>query len=139
MQLRLKWWWYIAPAYLTLWTVIFSLWNLIDGSGMMNTFGVAIGTPSMFIMLNSAARYVAIAIGMIAGIWIFRTFHSIMTILLVRLTMDLLDLYAGLVSGVIDNPTGIVQSLMMFIVPNLFAIGTLHRSMKSENTRRQKL
>ena len=125
MRLRLKWWWYIAPAYLTGWTTIFSLWNLIDGSGMMKVFGVDIGEPTPFIMLNSASRYVAIALGMILGIWVFRTFHSILTVLLIRLMMDLLDLYSGLVTGLIDSPVGIVQSCIMFILPNLFAILTL--------------
>ncbi|MEM9215146.1 MAG: hypothetical protein AAGD25_12465 [Cyanobacteria bacterium P01_F01_bin.150] len=94
---------------------------------MMNAFGVDIGTPSRFIMLNSAARYVAIAIAMVVGIWIFGTFSSIMTALIVRLTMDILDLYAGLASGLIDSSTGVVQSCIMFILPNLVAIVTLIR------------
>lgn len=93
----------------------------------MNAFGVDIGTPSRFIMLNSAARYVAIAIAMVVGIWIFGTFSSIMTALIVRLTMDILDLYAGLASGLIDSSTGVVQSCIMFILPNLVAIVTLIR------------
>ena len=131
MNLKLKWWWYLAPAYLTLWSIGFSLWNLIDGNGMMNAFGVDIGTPSRFIMLNSAARYVAIAIAMVVGIWIFGTFSSIMTALIVRLTMDILDLYAGLASGLIDRPMGVAQSLAMFILPNLLAIATLIRINRS--------
>ena len=131
MKLKLKWWWYLAPAYLTLWSIGFSLWNLIDGDGMMDAFGVDIGTPSRFIMLNSAARYVAIAIAMVVGIWIFGTFSSIMTALIARLTMDVLDLYAGLVSGLIDGPTGVAQSLTMFILPNLLAIATLLRINRS--------
>ena len=39
--------------------------------------------------------------------------------------MDALDLYSGLVSGLIDNQTGVMQSCIMFIFPNIFAIWTL--------------
>ncbi|HBE68486.1 MAG TPA: hypothetical protein DDW52_10100 [Planctomycetaceae bacterium] len=46
---------------------------------MLDAFGVDIGEPAEFIMLNSAARYVAIGVGMLTGIWVFRTYHSIMT------------------------------------------------------------
>ena len=127
MKIKLKWWWYLTPAYLTIWSVVFSSWNLIDGPGMMQAFGVDIGAPTSFIMLNSASRYVAIAVGMILGIWVFRTFHSILTVLLIRLVMDLLDLYSGLAAGLIDDSAGIVQSFIMFILPNLFAIVMLLR------------
>ena len=78
-------------------------------------------------MLNSAARYLAIALGMVLGIWIFRTYHSLLLALLIRLCMDLLDLYAGLSAGIIDDATGVIQSLLMFILPNLFAIWSLQR------------
>lgn len=126
MKIKLKWWWYIAPAYLTLWTIAFSLWNFVDGQGMMDAFGVDTGGASQFIMINSAARYIAIGVGMILGIWIFRTFHSILTALWVRLSMDFLDLYAGLETGLIQDVNGVIQSLLMFIIPNLFAIFTLY-------------
>lgn len=127
MKLTPKKWWYIAPAYLTVWSVAFSLWNLVDGPGMMEAFGINTGGASEFIMLNSAARYVAIAVGMVLGIWIFRTYHSILLALLIRLVMDVLDLVAGLSSGIITDATGVVQSLLMFILPNLFAVYTLQR------------
>ena len=127
MKMKLKWWWYIAPGYLTLWTIAFSLWNLADAEGMMTAFGVDTGGASEFIMLNSAARYVAIGIGMIFGIWIFRTFHSTLTALIIRLVMDLLDLYSGLKAGLIVDGGGVIQSLLMFIVPGLLAIYTLVR------------
>lgn len=127
MKLTPKKWWYIAPAYLTVWSVAFSLWNLLDGPGMMEAFGINTGGASEFIMLNSAARYVAIAVGMVLGIWIFRTYHSILLALLIRLVMDVLDLVAGLSSGIITDATGVVQSLLMFILPNLFAVYTLQR------------
>ena len=122
MKLKLKWWWYILPAYLTLWTVGFSLWNLMDGEGMMTAFNVDTGGASSFIMLNSAARYVAIAVGMILGIWVFVTYTSIMTALATRLTMDLIDLYAGLQAGIITDTTQVIQSLLMFLIPNIISI-----------------
>ena len=125
MKPNLKWWWYILPAYLTLWSVGFSLWNLMDGQGMMDSFGIETGGASEFIMLNSASRYVAIAVGMIFGIWIFRTFHSILLALIVRLVMDLLDLYSGLEAGVIEDLAGVVQSMLMFIGPNIISMAIL--------------
>lgn len=127
MKLQLKWWWYILPAYLTLWSIAFSLWNLTDGPGMMEAFGIDTGGASTFIMLNSAARYVAIAVGMMVGIWIFRTFHSILLALIVRMVMDLLDLYAGVQAGIIVDASGVIQSMLMFILPNLISIGLLMR------------
>ena len=130
MKLKLKLWWYILPGYLTLWTIAFSLWNLMDGTGMMEAFGIDTGGASDFIMLNSASRYVAIAIGMIVGIWIFKTYHSILTALVVRLSMDILDLYSGIQADIIQNATGIVQSFLMFLLPNVLAIITLNRIYK---------
>ena len=127
MKLSIKWWWYLLPAYLTLWSVTFSLWNLLDGPGMMTSFGIDTGGASAFIMLNSAARYVAIAIGMVIGIWIFRTFHAILLALIIRLIMDLLDLYAGLQAGVIEDISGVIQSGLMFLAPNIISILWLYR------------
>ena len=122
MKLKLKWWWYILPTYLTLWSVGFSLWSLVDGPGMMESFGIETGGASEFIMLNSAARYVSIAIGMILGIWIFRTFHSILLALLIRLSMDILDLYAGIQAEIITNFSGVLQSMFMFLIPGILSI-----------------
>ena len=127
MKLQLKWWWYILPGYLTLWSLVFSVWNLMDGQGMMESYGINTGGASDFIMLNSASRYVAIAIGMVLGIWIFRTFHSIIVALIIRVTMDLLDLYSGLQTGVIQDFPGIVQSLLMFVLPNILSIFMLFK------------
>jgi len=127
MKTTLKWWWYLLPAYLTLWSIVFSCWNLIDGNGMMEAFGIDTGGASEFIMLNSASRYVAIAIGMIVGIWVFKTFHSILTALIIRLTMDLLDLYSGLQAEIIQYPSGVIQSIGMFILPNAISILLLIR------------
>jgi len=125
MRLKPPVWWYVAPAYLTLWTICFSLWNLFDGNGMMAAFGVDTGGASDFIMLNSAARYVAIATAMVLGIWVFRTFASILTAMCTRLVMDLLDLVAGLQTGLIADWTGVAQSMTLFLVPNGFAIISL--------------
>ena len=125
MRLRLPLWWYVAPAYLTLWTIGFSLWNLLDGNAMMAAFGVDTGGASDFIMLNSAARYVAIGVAMILGVWVFRTFASILTALCARLAMDLLDLVAGLQAGLISDWTGLAQSMALFLAPNGLAIASL--------------
>ncbi|MGD1893153.1 MAG: hypothetical protein ACFB15_21520 [Cyclobacteriaceae bacterium] len=127
MKLKLKWWWYILPAYLTLWSTSFSLWSLLDSEGMMAIFGIDTGGSTAFILLNSASRYVAIAVGMVVGVWIFRTFYSILTALIVRLTMDILDLYSGLQAGVIESVDGIFQSAFMFLLPNLISIFLLIR------------
>jgi len=130
MKIKLKWWWYILPAYLTLWTIAFSLWNLMDGNGMMEAFGVDTGGASPFIMLNSAGRYVSIAVAMVLGIWVFSTFHSILLALLVRLTMDVLDLGIGLQTGLVEGASGVIQSLLMFIVPNIISLFLLFRLYK---------
>ena len=88
----------------------------------MESFGIETGGASEFIMLNSAARYVSIAIGMILGIWIFRTFHSILLALLIRLSMDILDLYAGIQAEIITNFSGVLQSMFMFLIPGILSI-----------------
>ena len=132
MKLKLKWWWYILPAYLTIWSVAFSAWSLLDGNGMMIAFGIDTGGASDFIMLNSAARYVAIAIGMVIGIWVFRTFESILTALIIRQVMDILDVYAGLQAGIIQDTSGILQAALMFLIPNGLSIFLLIRQTKNQ-------
>lgn len=123
-------WWFILPAYLTLWTLLFSVYNFVDGNGMMETFGIDTGGASDFILLNSAGRYIALAVAMILGIWIFRTFKTILTVLLARLVMDILDLVAGLQAGIIVDTTGVIQSFLMFLLPNLMSIWLLFRFKK---------
>ncbi len=127
MKLKLKCWWYIIPSYLTLWSLGFSVWSLVDGQGMMEAFGADTGGASTFILLNSAARYFAIAVGMVLGIWVFRTFHSILLALIIRLIMDVLDLYAGIEAGVITDFGGVLNSLLMFIIPNVISMILLVR------------
>jgi len=125
MRVRVPLWWYIAPLYLTLWTLGFGVWNFVDGNGMMEAFGVDAGGASPFIMLNSAARYLAIGAGMVLGIWVFRTYASILTALGTRLVMDVLDLVAGLQTGLITNAVGAGQSFSLLLTPNAFASGSL--------------
>ena len=132
-KLQLKWWWHILPAYLTLWSIGFSIWNLVDANGMMTSFGIDTGGATDFILLNSASRYVAIAVAMVLGIWVFRTFQTIMMALIVRLTMDALDLYSGLQAGVIESVSGVFQSAVMFLFPSLISIFLLVRSAKKLN------
>lgn len=120
-------WWFILPAYLTLWTIGFSLFNFIDGNAMMDAFGIDTGGASDFIMLNSAGRYIALGVAMVLGIWIFRSYSSILTALIARLSMDVLDLVAGLQAGIITDATGVIQSFLMFLLPNLISIWFLIR------------
>jgi hypothetical protein len=127
-------WWFILPAYLTLWTLLFSVYNFVDGNGMMEAFGIDTGGASDFILLNSAGRYIALAVAMILGIWIFRTFSAILTVLLARLVMDILDLVAGLQAGIIVDATGVVQSFLMFLLPNLISIWLLYRFKRKSQT-----
>ena len=70
---------------------------------------------------------------MIMGIWWFRTYYSILTALITRLTMDLLDLYAGIQTDIIQDFTGVFQSFFMFLLPNLLTIYLLIRSQKGAN------
>lgn len=121
-SIKLPIWWYILPAYLTLWTLGFSLYGFIDGTGMMHAFGIDTGGASEFIMQNSAGRYIALAGAMVLGIWIFRTYRSILTALVARLLMDVLDLIAGLQTHIISDFTGVAQSFLMFLLPNLLSI-----------------
>ena len=120
-------WWFILPSYLTLWTLGFSLYSFADGNGMMKAFGIDTGGASDFIMLNSAGRYIALAVVMVSGIWVFRTYRAMLTALFARLTMDALDLVAGLQTGIIVDTSGVVQSFLMFLLPNLISIFLLVR------------
>lgn len=120
-------WWFILPAYLTLWTIVFSLYSLLDGRGMMEAFGIDTGGASAFVLLNSAGRYLALAGGMILGIWMLRTFSAILTALVARLSMDILDLWAGIQTGIIFDAGGILQSFLMFLLPNFISIWLLFR------------
>lgn len=126
-SIQIPTWWFIIPAYLTIWTLGFSLYNYFDGNGMMEAFGIDTGGASDFIMLNSAGRYLALALVLIVGIWVFKTFHSILTALLGRLAMDILDLLAGLQTQVISDYMGVLQSFIMFLLPNLISIYLLMR------------
>lgn len=93
----------------------------------MDAFGINTGGASAFIMLNSAGRYIALAIALIFGIWVFRSFFSILTALLARLGMDVLDLIVGLKTEIIADFTGVIQSFLMFLLPNIISIWLLIR------------
>lgn len=93
----------------------------------MDAFGMNTGGASAFIMLNSAGRYIALAIALIFGIWVFRSFFSILTALLARLGMDVLDLIVGLKTEIIADFTGVIQSFLMFLLPNIISIWLLIR------------
>ena len=131
-SIKLPLWWFILPAYLTLWTIGFSLYNLVDGNGMMKAFGIETGGASDFIMLNSAGRYLALAVVMLRGILVFRTYRTILIALAARLAMDILDLVAGLKTGVISDSTEVVQSFLMFLLPNLISIFLLARFLNKQ-------
>ncbi|MEO0473817.1 MAG: hypothetical protein AAF206_29675 [Bacteroidota bacterium] len=132
-SIRLPWWWYLVPAYLTLWTIGFSLWSYIDGRAMMDAFGIETGSVTDFILLNSAGRYIALGAAMVLGIWVFRSYFSILTALLARLTMDVMDLAAGLQTGIIQDTSGVGQSFLMFLLPNLIAVFLLYRMRKKQS------
>ena len=92
---------------------------------MMQQFGIDTGGASDFIMLNSAGRYLAIAIGLVMGVWVFRSYYSILTALIIRLFMDVMDLVIGIQTDVIQDVTGVVQSFLMFLLPGAIGIGLL--------------
>ncbi|MEM7127603.1 MAG: hypothetical protein AAF702_14820 [Chloroflexota bacterium] len=119
---KIPWWLLIYPALLTLWSIGFALWFLVDSVGAFATFGIPTQAEP-FILQSSAARYLGIAVAMILGIWIFRTPKSVLTGLIVRLTMDIFDTVAGFRTGLLDpNLMGFLQPFIMFLGPNLFTI-----------------
>lgn len=125
-ELSVAWWWYLFPAYLTIWSVVFGSWNFINGQAMFKAFKINFEVNSVadnFVVKNSAARYLGIAAAMIVGIWLIGTPEAIFTALIARLVMDILDLVAGLQTGLLENRvTGSIQSFIMFLLPNLIAL-----------------
>ncbi|MEM7799611.1 MAG: hypothetical protein AAF633_10510 [Chloroflexota bacterium] len=121
-----QWWWYLLPAYLTLWSIGFGIWNFVDGPGMFRQFKInfAGNTPAdLFIIKNSAARYLGIAVALMVGIWVLRSPAAAFTALLARLLMDVLDWVAGLQTGILKNQlTGSIQAFLMFMGPGLLSI-----------------
>ena len=120
-DLSLPWWWYILPAYLSIWSLVFGIWNFVDGTGMFKAFKINFKSQSVvdaFIIKNSAARYLGIAAALILGIWVFQTSEAVLTALIARLAMDALDLIAGLQTGLLEKPIpGAIQSSGMFLAP----------------------
>ena len=125
-SLPTQWYWYLIPAYLTLWSIGFGLWNFVDGPGMFKQFNLGFEPRNhvgQFILKNSAARYLGIAIALLIGIWLLRSPEAALTALIARLLMDVLDLVAGLQTGTLENPTtGTIQSFLMFLGPNILTI-----------------
>ncbi len=119
---KIPFWVLIYPALLTVWSIVFSIWFVIDGAGAFETFGIpTVAEP--FILQTSASRYLGIAVGMILGIWVFRTPKSILTALLARLMMDIFDTVAGFRTGMLSpDLVGFLQPFIMFLGPNLFTI-----------------
>ena len=111
----------IPVFYLTLWSSIFGIWSFIDGQAVFNTFGLDLAADD-FVLQNSGARYLGIATALWVGI-LFRTAPALLTALSARLTMDLLDLTAGIRTGLLDPPlSGIIQGIIMFIIPATMGI-----------------
>jgi len=125
-ELSVEWWWYLFPGYLTIWSIIFGSWNFINGQAMFKAFKIEFDVSSIadaFVVKNSAARYLGIAAAMVVGIWLIGTPEAIFTALIARLVMDILDLVAGLQTGLLENRvTGTIQSFLMFLLPNLIAL-----------------
>lgn len=120
---RIPVWALFYPALLTLWSIVFAIWFVIDGAGAFETFGIPTQAEP-FILQTSASRYLGIAAAMVLGIWIFRTPKSILTVLLARLVMDIFDTVAGFRTGMLEpNLSGFLQPFIMFLGPNLFTIG----------------
>ena len=121
-----QWWWYLIPAYLTLWSIGFGIWNFVDGQGMFKQFQIDFQQTSAaneFVIKNSAARYLGIALALVIGIWLLSTPEAAFTALAARLLMDVLDWVAGLQTGILEKPvTGSIQSFLMFVGPNLLTI-----------------
>ncbi|MEM7028688.1 MAG: hypothetical protein AAF629_03765 [Chloroflexota bacterium] len=115
-------WVLIYPALLTLWSIVFAVWFIVDGAGAFEAFGIPTQAEP-FILQTSASRYLGIAAAMVLGIWVFRTPKSILTALLARLTMDIFDTVAGFRTGMLSpDLVGFIQPFLMFLGPNLFTI-----------------
>ncbi len=119
----------MLPVYLTAWSLAFGIWGFVDGAAMFDSFSIPAHSTTMhdqFILQNSAARYLGIAAALVVGIFVFRTRGSIVTALAARGVMDILDLVAGLRTGLLEAPVwGVFQSFAMFLLPNLLAIALL--------------
>ena len=119
-------WWYLLPGYLTIWSLVMGTWNFIDGAGMFARFGIDLSIETdadRFALMNSAARYLGIAAALVIGVFLVDAVAAAATALLARLTMDVLDLVAGIRARQFDNlATGVAQSTAMFLAPGLGAV-----------------
>lgn len=119
-------WWYVLPGYLTVWSLVMGTWNFIDGPGMFGRFGIELSVHTdgdRFELKSSAARYLGIGIALLVGVFLVDAVAAAAVALLARLTMDVLDLVAGMQTRQFDNlVTGIAQSTAMFLAPSIVSL-----------------
>ncbi len=122
-------WWYLIPGYLTLWSLVMASWNFADGPGMFRRFGLELSVVTdadRFNIKSSAARYLGIAAALAIGIFAVDSVAAAATALIARLVMDVGDLVGGVQTNQFENvATGVAQSLTMFILPGVVALGWL--------------
>ncbi|MEM9653252.1 MAG: hypothetical protein AAGA65_14225 [Actinomycetota bacterium] len=124
--------WYILPGYLTVWSLINGAWTFLDGEGLFTAFGIDIsvdGTGDEFVLANSGARYLGIAVALAVGVFVLNSAAAAATALLARLTMDVLDVVAALRTDQFDNVAlGMVQSAILFLIPGSVSLLWLWRT-----------
>ncbi|MEM7326847.1 MAG: hypothetical protein AAF531_27435 [Actinomycetota bacterium] len=124
--------WYILPGYLTIWSLINGAWTFLDGEGLFTAFGIDIsvdGTGDEFVLANSGARYLGIAVALAVGVFVLNSAAAAATALLARLTMDVLDVVAALRTDQFDNAAlGMVQSAILFLIPGSVSLLWLWRT-----------
>ena len=125
-------WWYIIPTYLAVWSTVFGLWGYFGGQAAFDAFGLEVSAHP-FIYGVYGARYVGIAAGLWLALFLFRTEKAILTMLIVRLIMDVLDTIVGFQTGMMAlNITNLLTPFVMFLAPNLFSIWYLYRAGRSQ-------
>ncbi|MEM7272407.1 MAG: hypothetical protein AAF547_04945 [Actinomycetota bacterium] len=124
-------WWYLLPGYLTLWSMVNGAWTFLDGEGIFTAFGIDItvdGTGDQFVLANSGARYLGIAVALIVGVFVIDSTAAAATALAARLTMDVLDVVAGIRTEQFDNiAVGLAQSAALFLIPGVVSLTWLWR------------
>lgn len=125
-------WWYLLPGYLTIWSLVNGTWTFIDGQGLFTAFGIDItvdGAGDEFVLANSGARYLGIGAALVIGVFIIDSVAAATTALTARLTMDLLDIAAGIRTDQFDNiAVGLAQSAVLFIIPSFASLAWLWRA-----------
>ncbi len=128
--------WYLLPGYLTLWSLVNGTWSFLDSEGLFDAFGIdvtVVTTGDEFALANSGARYLGVAAALVVGVFLVDS-AAAMTALAARLTMDVLDLIAGVRTDQLDNvAAGIAQSAVLFLVPTIASMVWLWRANRSTN------